>query len=47
MVVDLLRELGVEDEAIIAWMKSEAERFDIEDMSETVMESAEDAVEAA
>lgn len=47
MVVDLLRELGIEDEAIIAWMKSEAERFDIEDMSETVMESAEDTVQAA
>ncbi|MEL6569626.1 MAG: cation:proton antiporter, partial [Pseudomonadota bacterium] len=47
MVADLLRELGVADAAIIEWMKTEAERFDLEDMSEEVIETIDESAKAA
>ncbi|MEM9740058.1 MAG: NAD-binding protein [Pseudomonadota bacterium] len=47
MVADLLRELGVDDAAIIDWMKTEAERFDLEDMSGEVIETIDDSAQAA
>lgn len=47
MVADLLRELGVEDAGIINWMRAEAERFDLDDMSDEVIESIDDAARAA
>jgi len=47
MVADLLRELGVEDEKLIEWMKTEADRLSLEDMSQQVFETVEDAARAA
>ncbi|MEO0465842.1 MAG: cation:proton antiporter [Pseudomonadota bacterium] len=47
MVADLLRELGIDDVSIVAWMRAEAERFDMDDMSEEVIEAIEDDVQAA
>ncbi|MEM1152128.1 MAG: cation:proton antiporter [Pseudomonadota bacterium] len=47
MVADLLRDLGVGDDAIIDWMKTEAERFDIDDMSDEVIESIDENAQAA
>ena len=47
MVADMLRELGLDDDSIISWMKSQAERFDMDDMSEDVIEAIEDEPQAA
>lgn len=47
MVADLLRDLGLSDEAIIDWMKTEAERFDLDDMSDDVIGVIDENAEAA
>ncbi|MEM7766590.1 MAG: cation:proton antiporter [Pseudomonadota bacterium] len=47
MATDLLRAMGVDDEAVTDWLRRESERFNTEDLTETLSDARGDAVDQA